>query len=634
MKYVSAVLFLCVQLVPVTVAAQNESEAATSDRAHPVISEVLLGTEATASQEFIELYNPSNARLKFDENWTLQKAAASGGEDQQPNWQEVELGGSVEPRGYYLLSARDWYEEEEVLSGAADFWDIPHNRVAAFPGFGLADSGGHIRLMGPDSGGNEATEPGEMDRVAWGEANFPETRAVSPPSRGESMHRRFAVDGSIIDTDDNADDFQISGTPSPTATPPPGENDAGSGDNGANGDQSWSDQQPEEEHSGSSDQDSGSASDARVVVTEVLPDPASPATDARDEFVELYNPTSEEINLEGYVIQTGSDLGYEFQIPDGITIAPHKYRLFYARNASLTLTNSGGRVRVVDPEGNTASNVLIYPDASIGASWGRLQGSFQWSERTTPGSDNMPPTSESAPDEDPATDESNSRATSQEQLRQTYPQLHIREVLPDPADPLTDAKDEFVELHNPTSTAVTLEGYILETGTDFNSSHELEGTIAPQGREAVFAENANMSLVNSGGSARLVGENEDVIDTVPSYPAAETGASRALFDGKWQWTTRPTPAAINKLAQPAETDEEREGDVAAASDDSQTSGQDEAVSNITQPATIETSPYTTASVVISIALAVLYMLYEFRYDIRNYIELTRRYIARWRADRD
>ncbi|PSO43625.1 hypothetical protein BRC20_00905 [Candidatus Saccharibacteria bacterium QS_8_54_8] len=291
-------------------------------------------------------------------------------------------------------------------------------------------------------------------------------------------------------------------------------------------------------------------------------------------------------------------------------------------------------MRVVDPEGNTASNVVTYPDASTGVSWGRVAGSFQWSERTTPGSDNKTSAPESAPDEDPATDESNSPAASQEQLRQTYPQLHIREVLPDPADPLTDAKDEFVELYNPTSAAVTLEGYILETGTDFNSSHELEGTIAPGEREAVFSDNATMSLVNSGGSARLVGENEDVIDTVPAYPAAETGASRALFDGKWQWTTRPTPAAINKLAQPAEADEGRGGDVAAASDDSQTSGQDEAVSNITEPATIETSPYTTASVVISIALAVLYMLYEFRYDIRNYIEITRRYIARWRADRD
>ncbi|PSO43573.1 hypothetical protein BRC20_01165, partial [Candidatus Saccharibacteria bacterium QS_8_54_8] len=180
MKYVSAALFLCVQLVPVTVAAQSNSAAATSDGAHPVVSEVLLGTETAASREFIELYNPSDQRIKFDENWTLQKAAAGGG-DQEPNWyREVKLGGSIEPRGYYLLSAGDWYEEKESAANTADFWDIPHSRVAGFFGFGLADSGGHIRLMGPTSGGNGATKPGEMDRVAWGEATFPEKQAVSP----------------------------------------------------------------------------------------------------------------------------------------------------------------------------------------------------------------------------------------------------------------------------------------------------------------------------------------------------------------------------------------------------------------------------------------------------------------------
>ncbi|PSO45186.1 hypothetical protein BRC21_00360 [Candidatus Saccharibacteria bacterium SW_7_54_9] len=153
MKYVSAALFLCVQLVPVTVAAQSNSGSGTSDGAHPVISEVLLGTEVTASREFIELHNPSDQRIKFDENWTLQKAAAGGGGDQAPNWyREVKLGGSIEPRGYYLLSAGDWYEEEEIAANAAAFWDIPHNRVATLFGFRLADSGGHIRLIGPDSG--------------------------------------------------------------------------------------------------------------------------------------------------------------------------------------------------------------------------------------------------------------------------------------------------------------------------------------------------------------------------------------------------------------------------------------------------------------------------------------------------
>ncbi|WP_338866486.1 lamin tail domain-containing protein [Myxococcus stipitatus] len=102
-----------------------------------------------------------------------------------------------------------------------------------------------------------------------------------------------------------------------------------------------------------------------VVISEVAP--AGP-TDANDEFIELFNPTSRAVNLSGWKVQYKSDKGDTYlsaSLPDGATIQPRGYYLVvhpkyvgtvqgdaswgtaFSMSASRT---GGGNLRIGPPE--------------------------------------------------------------------------------------------------------------------------------------------------------------------------------------------------------------------------------------------------------------------------------------------
>src|SRR5262249_40824305 len=151
-----------------------------------------------------------------------------------------------------------------------------------------SSTGGHVRLFKPvDESGSDQV----IDLVGWGNADSAEGAAsVMAPANSQSLKRRFSEDGVIIDTDNNAADFVVSNQPNPQSTPPV-QNDQ-------------VDNQP-------SDPPSDPPATPPPVylpinITEMLPDPVAPATDANDEFIELFNPNSTAVDLAGYVLKTGS----------------------------------------------------------------------------------------------------------------------------------------------------------------------------------------------------------------------------------------------------------------------------------------------------------------------------------------
>ena len=191
----------------------------------------------------------------------------------------------------------------------------------------LAAPGGHLRLVGAD---------GSIDTVGWGTALYPMGQAMIAPKPGELVRRQKDEAGHFLMTGDNAIDFALL-RPSSVAA-------------------------------------------SNVLLSELLPNPRSPQTDAADEFIELYNPDSAPIDLEGYQILVGPSLGKRAVLHD-IQLAPGEYRALSSGLTKLSLSNVGSKVQVQAPTG-TVLDEVTYQKAEEGQSWARgisgVEGTQNW----------------------------------------------------------------------------------------------------------------------------------------------------------------------------------------------------------------------------------------------------------------
>ena len=117
-------------------------------------------------------------------------------------------------------------------------------------------------------------------------------------------------------------------------------------------------------------------------VNELLPTPAEPQTDSEDEFIELYNSNDVAFDLTGFKLQTGTTSLHTYTFPAGSSLAPKSFTAFYSIDTSLSLSNSGGQARLLDPAGSTISQSDIYSTAKEGQTWALANG--KWYFTTTP----------------------------------------------------------------------------------------------------------------------------------------------------------------------------------------------------------------------------------------------------------
>ncbi|HUP26580.1 MAG TPA: lamin tail domain-containing protein [Candidatus Limnocylindrales bacterium] len=125
-----------------------------------------------------------------------------------------------------------------------------------------------------------------------------------------------------------------------------------------------------------------------VNITELLPNPAAPATDDTDEFVELYNPTDQPIDLTNYKVQSGNNYTYSYTLGARILLG-HQYATLFSRDSGLVLANTSGHVRLLDPAGNVVSETDQYDTAIEGSAWAFISGTWQWTISPTPGNPNI-----------------------------------------------------------------------------------------------------------------------------------------------------------------------------------------------------------------------------------------------------
>jgi hypothetical protein len=124
---------------------------------------------------------------------------------------------------------------------------------------------------------------------------------------------------------------------------------------------------------------------ADLSLSELLPDPAAPETDAHDEFIEVYNPGPAPADLSGYVVTTGTTK----HTLTHTTIPAAGYAALFASDSKVALSNSGASVSLFDPSGHQLGTTVTYSKAPVGQAWAQFDDGWHWTITPTPSAPNL-----------------------------------------------------------------------------------------------------------------------------------------------------------------------------------------------------------------------------------------------------
>ena len=219
----------------------------------------------------------------------------------------------------------------------------------------------------------------EIDRVAYGNWNDGNTEDNAPVAPDPYATARIS-DGH--NTGNNARDFAV------TATPTKGR---------ANIITPIIDNEEDE-----ADEETGFDYSNDVIISEIFPDPVGKDDD--DEFIELYNRGSRDVNLAGwrlgddstrkYTVGTGRDLSLYSSI-----IKAKGFMVFYRKETKIALNNGGDSAKLYRPLEDEPVQIVRYEKALVGWSYNaefrmmndefRIFDKYIWSETVTPGEVNI-----------------------------------------------------------------------------------------------------------------------------------------------------------------------------------------------------------------------------------------------------
>jgi hypothetical protein len=136
-----------------------------------------------------------------------------------------------------------------------------------------------------------------------------------------------------------------------------------------------------------------------IQINELYPDPKSPETDAKDEFIELYNPHSYAINITDYTVVVGTSKTYKYTFPEGSVIAPGGYVVVDSGTTNLSFSNNGTDVVLLN-NFDAEIDKVTYEKAKQGMSYAQDDaGKWQWTITITKGYQNsISATTEITPD--------------------------------------------------------------------------------------------------------------------------------------------------------------------------------------------------------------------------------------------
>ena len=347
---------------------------------------------ATATQEFMLLYNQSLSDINVT-NWCLQYSSSND---------NVGFKTCIEPPD---STTEIWVESQGYISFATN--DFATANPTFTPDYtfvgGMAGASGHMRLL--DS------QNQEIDKIGWGGAINPETTAATAHTTGKVLSRNILAPN--IDTDNNIADFSsqlISSAVTsglyevyvPVDICPNIEDVQIDLPDGYLQDEDGEcfidvclnlDELQKTLPAGYEIDSGGNCveiplENRTIFITELYPD--APSYDTGQEFIELYNPNAETVNLEGYKLQIGPSFSKQFIFGEHELLAG-AYVSFSDLETGIVLPNSSGvAIRLIAPAGNTVAETTVYENADESKSRAMLEDQWVYTNQITKNAPNKP----------------------------------------------------------------------------------------------------------------------------------------------------------------------------------------------------------------------------------------------------
>ncbi|MBD3280704.1 hypothetical protein GF389_04230 [Candidatus Dojkabacteria bacterium] len=250
-----------------------------------------------------------------------------------------------------------------------------------------------------------------------------------------------------------------------------------------------------------------------IVINEILANPEG--SDRGNEWLEIYNYSSELINLSEWVLKDTSSRQFVFE---DVTVSPKEFIVIYP---NFALNQSNEEISLYDINGNLVDS-FFYETSSEDLSWARVpDGIGDWlsDQFPTPGFSNAPVVIE-------------------------YPDnIFITEIYPTPGED----EQEWLELFNNSEEEIDLDDWIIE---DLSKSISLsEITIQPYEYLVLSEEISAITLNNSGDTIRLLNPNEELVHEF-IYESTKNPFSNILYESTILQTKVPTPGVENIYVDP------------------------------------------------------------------------------------
>jgi uncharacterized protein YdeI (BOF family) len=274
-----------------------------------------------------------------------------------------------------------------------------------------------------------------------------------------------------------------------------------------------------------------------LIINEVFSSPVS----GEPEWIELYSPTSEEIDLDGFTIEDGTHKPVELT---GKSIETSGYLVLTGgsgKDFSFGLNNGGDIIQLKyqgvlidqisygnwDNDGVNRENNA--PAPSTGRSLTRVSGEADTgiNKNDFIVADPSPGMGYSRPEY------SND--------------IVINEVVPSPS---FGSSDEFIELKNLSTKIVDISGWLLDDTDKGSSAYVIPaGTELPPGQCLAFYKSiTGVALNDSGDEVRLFSPDL-VLKTQVLYSGSKRDESYSRFENGWRWSLTLTPGEENILTE-------------------------------------------------------------------------------------
>lgn len=127
---------------------------------------------------------------------------------------------------------------------------------------------------------------------------------------------------------------------------------------------------------------------APIELSEILP--SVDGTDDGNEYIEIYNPTDDDVYLSNYKLLVASSSSEKYyQFPEGDLIDSGDYYALYNIDVKYSLNNTFGRVSIVTADDQLVDSIDDYESPKEDQAWALIDDQWQYTNRPTPNEANL-----------------------------------------------------------------------------------------------------------------------------------------------------------------------------------------------------------------------------------------------------